>query len=308
MLKSLWIKLPTLALAGLIIALVDGPQAWWWATAILLLGTLVLLHFVCNVRSSFLVRTLWNAPEATNAVALTFDDGPDPNYTSRVLDILAKHDVPAAFFVVGHRVRAHPELLLRAHSEGHVIGNHTESHSVFLHCRLWSKLRKEIADCNAAIQSVIGCLPTLFRPPHGFKNPALADVVRARRAREDDEIDGAVIKVARAFLLLLFSLVFFLFPSFFPSLSYPKAHFFPQGIFSEQIFPQTKFFSSTSPSPIPPPSFFPSFVPYFLLSPLSPPSFSLFFSFFLLFLLLFSFFLPFSLPFSSFFLYPFSSA
>mgnify|MGYP001192816921 CR=1 FL=1 len=102
MLKSLWIKLPTLALAGLIIALVDGPQAWWWATAILLLGTLVLLHFVCNVRSSFLVRTLWNAPEATNAVALTFDDGPDPNYTSRVLDSLAKHDVPAAFFVVGH--------------------------------------------------------------------------------------------------------------------------------------------------------------------------------------------------------------
>ena len=180
MLKSLWIKLPTLALAGLIIALVDGPQAWWWATTILLLGTLVLLHFVCNVRSSFLVRTLWNAPEATNAVALTFDDGPDPNYTSRVLDILAKHDVPAAFFVVGHRVRAHPELLLRAHSEGHVIGNHTESHSVFLHCRLWSKLRKEIADCNAAIQSVIGCLPTLFRPPHGFKNPALADVVRER--------------------------------------------------------------------------------------------------------------------------------
>ena len=178
MLKSLWIKLPTLVLAILVIALVDRPQAWWLAGGILLLGTVVLVHLVCSVRSSFLVRTLWRAPEATDSIALTFDDGPDPAYTNRVLDILKKHDVPAAFFVVGHRVRAHPELLLRVHSEGHVIGNHTENHSMFLHCRLWSKQRREITACNEAIEAVIGCAPTMFRSPHGFKNPALADVVR----------------------------------------------------------------------------------------------------------------------------------
>jgi len=176
--KSLWIKLPTLGLALVVIATVEGPLAWWLAAAILLLGLITLMRLVCSVRSSFFVRTLWRAPEATNAVALTFDDGPDPAYTNRVLDILAEHEAPAAFFVVGHRARAHPELVARAHSAGHVIGNHTESHSVLLHCRLWSKLRSEIAACNAAIQSVIGSTPTMFRSPHGFKNPALADVVR----------------------------------------------------------------------------------------------------------------------------------
>tara|TARA_R110002072_G_scaffold46591_10_gene129227 strand:+ start:265480 stop:266298 length:819 start_codon:yes stop_codon:yes gene_type:complete len=178
MLKSLWIKLPTILLAALAVVMVDGPLAWWLAGGFLLLGTAILLFVVCSVRSSFLVTTRWRAVKATNSVALTFDDGPDTNFTARVLDILAEHDVPAAFFVVGHRVRAHPELLVRAHAEGHVIGNHTESHSLLFHCRLWATLRREIVACNEAIQATIGIVPTMFRSPHGFKNPALADVLK----------------------------------------------------------------------------------------------------------------------------------
>lgn len=178
MLKSLWIKLPTLVLAGLILWLVEGPLAWWLAGGTMLLSFAILGYLVCSVRSSFLVPTLWRAPETNNSIALTFDDGPDPVYTGRVLEILAAHGVPAAFFVVGHRARAHPELLLRAHAEGHVIGNHTENHSMFFHCRLWSKLRSELTACNEAIHAAIGSVPTMFRSPHGIRNPALADVVR----------------------------------------------------------------------------------------------------------------------------------
>lgn len=179
MLKSLWIKVPTVVLAALVAVLVDHPLAWWFAGGILVLGSVLLISLVCSVRSSFLVNTLWRASASTNAIALTFDDGPDPAYTNRLLDILAEHKVPAAFFVVGNRVRQHPELVLRAHSEGHVIGNHTEHHSVLFHCSLWSKLRREIASCNEAIHTAIGSTPTMFRSPHGFKNPALADVVKA---------------------------------------------------------------------------------------------------------------------------------
>jgi len=178
MLKSLWIKVPTMIMVAAIMVLIERPLAWWLAGGTLLLSFAILGYLVCSVRSNFLVRTLWRAPEASNSIALTFDDGPDPAFTCRVLDILAEHDVPAAFFVVGTRARAHPELLLRAHSEGHVIGNHTENHSLLFHCRLWSKLRSELTACNEAIHAAIGSVPMLFRSPHGIRNPALADVVR----------------------------------------------------------------------------------------------------------------------------------
>ena len=67
-------------------------------------------------------------------VALTFDDGPSPPYTNRLLDVLAKHDVKATFFMVGNRIEKHPETVRRAIAEGHQIGNHTYSHPLLGFC------------------------------------------------------------------------------------------------------------------------------------------------------------------------------
>ncbi len=113
------------------------------------------------------------------AVALTFDDGPDPTFTPQVLDILAAKNVRAAFFVVGERVRAHPAIAQRIASDGHVVGNHSDRHRASFHFLLWGGARREIMACSDAIVGAIGKAPRLFRAPQGFKNPALGDVLCA---------------------------------------------------------------------------------------------------------------------------------
>jgi peptidoglycan/xylan/chitin deacetylase (PgdA/CDA1 family) len=111
-------------------------------------------------------------------VALTFDDGPHPDGTPKVLDVLAKHGVKAAFFVTGERAGAHPEIVRRMAEDGHLVGNHTYSHSgrfPFLGRR---KMREEMLRCDEVVEKATGTRPTLFRPPFGVTNPPLAKVVR----------------------------------------------------------------------------------------------------------------------------------
>ncbi len=97
---------------------------------------------------------------------LTFDDGPDPQWTPRILDILAEAAVPATFFLVGRLAVRHPSLVRRLAAEGHEVGNHTWSHR-----HPWTVLsstaRKEVRDGAAAIAGIIGRAPRFFRPPHG---------------------------------------------------------------------------------------------------------------------------------------------
>src|SRR5688572_16068018 len=79
-------------------------------------------------RTALRTRLLWRLPEPVQAVALTFDDGPHPDHTPRVLDLLAAAGARATFFVVGERALRYPELVRRMAREGHAVGNHTFSH------------------------------------------------------------------------------------------------------------------------------------------------------------------------------------
>lgn len=101
-----------------------------------------------------------------HCVYLSFDDGPDPQWTPRILDILARARAPASFFVVGRTARAHPGLLRRIAAAGHRIGNHT-----YRHRHPWTlsqaAARAEVRDGAAAIADTLGQSPVLFRPPHG---------------------------------------------------------------------------------------------------------------------------------------------
>ena len=101
--------------------------------------------------------------------ALTLDDGPHPIVTPRVLDILRERRVPAAFFVIGHFVKRHPELVRRIHDEGHLVGNHSWSHSTWGTFRRTKYWRDEISRADDLIESITGERPALFRPPMGFK-------------------------------------------------------------------------------------------------------------------------------------------
>jgi peptidoglycan/xylan/chitin deacetylase (PgdA/CDA1 family) len=103
------------------------------------------------------------------AIALTFDDGPDPRYTPQVLDILKAQGVKGTFFVCGNMLERHPELGRRIIAEGHVIGNHSMTHPHMERLR-GAKARHEISDCERQIERLLGEKTYLFRPPRGLWN------------------------------------------------------------------------------------------------------------------------------------------
>lgn len=112
------------------------------------------------------------APPETNQLALTFDDGPNPAATPRLLEILAKRNARATFFVIGNYVLREPELTREILAAGHTLGNHTMHHP-WLPRHSSATIRAEMLACNAAIEQTTGKQVTLFRAPHGAKRPAV---------------------------------------------------------------------------------------------------------------------------------------
>jgi peptidoglycan-N-acetylglucosamine deacetylase len=103
-------------------------------------------------------------------LAITFDDGPNPTITPKLLDLLDRYNAKATFFLIGRFVRECPDLVKETAARGHAIGNHTESHPNLF----WltpSQIAAELRACHEAISSTLGAPPKWFRPPFGFRNP-----------------------------------------------------------------------------------------------------------------------------------------
>ncbi len=109
---------------------------------------------------------------SAKVIALTFDDGPNPPYTEELLDILAKHDVKATFFMPAKNVERFPELANRVVQLGHVIGNHSYGHEFTNHFKTL-KFEKEISQAQDIIEKITGKKPALYRPPWLFKHSYL---------------------------------------------------------------------------------------------------------------------------------------
>lgn len=133
-----------------------------------------------RVNSNYYIKTLCRARTDEKAVALSFDDGPVDQYTPRILDVLKQHNVPAAFFCIGHRVEDNPQLLRRIHEEGHLVGNHSYSHHALFDLYPGFKMKQDLKKADQAIEAAAGLKPRLFRPPYGVTNPMLADAVESR--------------------------------------------------------------------------------------------------------------------------------
>lgn len=128
--------------------------------------------------AGFYLPVLWRGKETSGAVALTFDDGPVAGRTDKILDILSKFDAPAAFFCIGKRVEAHPQLIHRMYDAGHLIGNHSFYHRATFDLQTPAAIGTELQTTDQAIARAIGVKPIYFRPPFGVTNPMVASAVR----------------------------------------------------------------------------------------------------------------------------------
>ncbi len=116
-------------------------------------------------------------PPRAGELALTFDDGPNPAWTPRLLEILARHDVQATFFLLGSHAQAEPELARRIAAAGHLIGNHSWSHpNLALSGR--KRIREELARTSDVLEQTTGAQVKYFRPPFGARRPAVLRLAR----------------------------------------------------------------------------------------------------------------------------------
>jgi peptidoglycan/xylan/chitin deacetylase (PgdA/CDA1 family) len=168
----LWVS--TLGALALVVRAWFEPIAGVWA-ALALLGLLLLVVAgVLTPRWEMFAEVLWCAPPGKHGIAFTFDDGPDPATTPRVLETLARHSARATFFVIGHKAEAHPELIVAMHEGGHALGVHTYRHERSYAFKSVNKIAHDLQRCREVLRRLTGQDVRLFRPPIGHVSPRTA--------------------------------------------------------------------------------------------------------------------------------------
>lgn len=158
------------------------PAAWPWA-----LGAVAANHAALTLagllpRSTLLGPNLTRLPDAAAArheIALTLDDGPDPDVTPRVLDLLDAANIQASFFCIGRRARENPALCREIVARGHRVENHGDSHSWAFSAFGPGRMKADITAAQASLADITGRPPRFFRPTAGLRNPFLDPVLAA---------------------------------------------------------------------------------------------------------------------------------
>jgi peptidoglycan/xylan/chitin deacetylase (PgdA/CDA1 family) len=179
------------------------PGAMPWAIGAVVLNHALITGAGLTPRSSLLGPNVTRLPEAAGArreVSITIDDGPDPEVTPKVLDLLDAHGQRATFFCIAERVRAHPALAREIVARGHSVQNHTSRHRHNFSFLGPHGFANEISRAQDILFDTTGERPTCFRAPAGLRNPFLAPVLHrlglslvswARRGFDTREGDAA---------------------------------------------------------------------------------------------------------------------
>ncbi len=161
-------------------AVLARPRVWPWALGAVLADHLALTAAGLWPRSCLLGPNWTRLPEAAaarGAIAITIDDGPDPEVTPKVLALLGARGVTATFFCIGTQLEQHPDLAREIHARGHAIENHSYRHPNTFSLLGPATMAAEVARGQDCIVQAIGAAPRFFRAPAGLRNPFLQPVL-----------------------------------------------------------------------------------------------------------------------------------
>ncbi len=154
--------------------LIIGPLPTWVAVASFSAYAVLVLLGVFILRLGMFVDVVVRGPRQARGVALTFDDGPSPEHTPRVLDLLDEAGVKATFFVIGRKASEHPEVVRLIHARGHALGIHGHRHDWLLPLRSPRAVGDDLNEALDTLEAITGERPHLFRPPIGHTSPRIA--------------------------------------------------------------------------------------------------------------------------------------
>ena len=164
--------------AGL--GIIAAPAYWPWALSALAVNHLILTSAGLLPRTSLLGPNLTRLPAAActrHEIALTIDDGPNPEVTPRVLDLLDAANAKASFFCIGREARKNPALCREIVARGHRVENHGDSHSSLFATFGMKRMRADISAAQSTLADITGQAPVFFRATAGLRNPLLDPVL-----------------------------------------------------------------------------------------------------------------------------------
>jgi len=173
---SPFVKASMILHLGAIMLALWHPGLWLWSVSAVIFNHLLFTAAGLWPRSTVLGPNMLRLPPAAaqrGEVAITIDDGPDPEVTPQVLDILDRHNAKATFFCIGILAERHPELCHEIIRRGHAIENHSQHHSVLFSLFGPLKMRREVQHAQDTLTRITGQPPHFFRPSAGLRNPFL---------------------------------------------------------------------------------------------------------------------------------------
>ncbi len=133
----------------------------------------LIIYGSATIQSNFHAPVYCQANVSEKEIALSFDDGPNREYTPQILSTLAKFNAPATFFVIGKNIQGNESILKQMDVEGHSIGNHSYTHSFYVDFKSLQGFKNELNQTAETVFNIIGKRMKLFRPPYGVTTPSL---------------------------------------------------------------------------------------------------------------------------------------
>ena len=138
---------------------------------------------VTSMRMQFFCKALCHGPRDLRRIALTFDDGPEPQTTPVLLELLRKHNIKATFFVIGTKAERYPAIIKQLTNAGHLVANHSYSHPWYFNFLFGKALEKQILRTKDILKEIMGSDSLFFRPPMGFTNPHYRKILEKHNMR-----------------------------------------------------------------------------------------------------------------------------